>query len=225
MNRKLFVPITCVALLLACTSSFAGRPDKGPKSWFGHLSGGYSLAQSDFGEFVDDDWTFAGGATYWPDTWAIGLDFELAYNDFSLPSQVIQDINDQLPPLSDELTGGGVEIWTLTTNFLWSPGSGRVSPYVTGGVGVYWLDVSLTSPGVLYYPPICGYWWCVPGGVAPGTVVRASESSTNAGVNLGVGLNWELMSGSQVYLEVKYHYIDSDPQETTYVPVVIGFRW
>jgi opacity protein-like surface antigen len=113
----------------------------------------------------------------------------------------------------------------MTADFIWSPGTGSVSPYIIGGVGVYRLEAELTSPGVIIYPPVCGWWWCIPGGVAPGTVVQASESSTDAGLNLGIGLNWELSSGSQLYLEAKYHYVDSDPQETTYVPVVIGYRW
>jgi len=225
VRRSLLVPFICVALVLAGTSSFAGRPDKSWKKWFGHFSGGYSLAQGDFGDFVDDNWTLAGGATYWPETWPVGIDLELAWNDFDANSGVIQDINDQLPPGSDEITGGSVEIWSVTADFIWSPDTGSVSPYIAGGIGAYRLEAEVTSPGVVLYPPICGWWWCLPGGAAPGTIVQGSETQTKAGVNLGIGLSWELTMGSQVYLEAKYHYIDSDPRETTYVPIVIGYRW
>ena len=225
MKHRVFVAIACVALLAAVSSTFAGRPDKEWKDWFGHFSGGYSLAQGDLGDFVDDDWTIAGGATYWPETWPVGLDLELAYNDFGINRQTLDDINESLPEDSDELTGGGVEIWSLTTDFIWSPGTNRVSPYLAGGVGVYWLETQLTSPGVLIYPPICGFWWCYPGGAVPGDIVKASESSTELGLNLGIGLNMEMKNGSQLYFEAKYHWVDSDPQRAEYVPITIGYRW
>jgi opacity protein-like surface antigen len=183
------------------------------------------MAQGDFGTFVDDDWTLAGGATYWPESWPVGLDLELAWNDFDANSDVIRDINQELPNGSDEITGGSVSIWSVTADFIWSPDTGTISPYIVGGVGAYRLESELTSPGVILYPPFCTWYWCYPGGVAPGTVVEASNTSTNVGYNLGIGLNWEMTMGSQLYLEAKYHYVDSDPRETTYVPFVIGYRW
>jgi len=225
VRRKLLVPFICLAFLLVSTSAFAGRPDKSWKSWFGHFSGGYTVAQGDFGDFVDDDWTLAGGATYWPESWPVGIDLELAWNDFDANSDVIQSINEVLPPQSSQINGGSVESWSVTADFIWSPDTGSVSPYIVGGIGAYYLQTEFTSPGVIYYPGFCGWWWCVPGGVAPGTVVQASDSSWNAGLNLGIGINFELGMGSQVYLEAKYHYVDSDPQEVTYVPIMIGYRW
>jgi opacity protein-like surface antigen len=221
----MLVPFICVALLLVSTSSFAGRPDKSWKSWFGHFSGGYTVAQGDFGDYVDDDWTLAGGATYWPESWPIGIDLELAWNEFDANSGVIQAINEGLPPQSAQISGGSVEDWSVTADFIWSPDTGSVSPYIAGGIGAYYLQAELTSPGVIYYPPICGWWWCVPGGAVPGSIVQSSESSWNVGVNLGIGINFELGMGSQVYIEAKYHYVDSDPQEVTYVPIMIGYRW
>jgi len=225
VRRKLLVPIICVVLLLAVTTSFAGRPDKSWKSWFGHFSGGYTLAQGDFGDFVDDDWTLAGGATYWPENWPVGLDLELAWNEFDANPQVLQQINDVLPPQSSQITGGNSEIWSVTADFLWSPGEGSVSVYVAGGVGAYYVRTQLGSPGTIIYPPVCGWYWCYPGGAFAGTVVKASDSSTYVGGNLGIGLNFELSMGSQIYIEAKYHYIDSDPRETTYVPIMVGYRW
>jgi opacity protein-like surface antigen len=225
VRRNLFVFFICLAFAAVGTSTFAGRPDKSWKKWFGHFSGGYTMAQGDFGDLVDDDWTLAGGATYWPENWPVGLDLELSWNDLDVSSDAIQAINNALEPPSDELTGGGVSIWSVTTDFVWSPGKGSFSPYIVGGIGVYRLDAELTSSGLIYYPPICGWWWCVPGGVGEGSIVEADASSTDFGVNLGIGLNWELTMGSQIYVEAKYHYVDSDPVETTFIPFVIGYRW
>lgn len=230
MRRKLLAPIICMALLLAVTSSFAGRPDKSWKNWFGHVSGGYSMAQGDFADIVDDDWTLAGGATYWPETWPIGIDLELGYNDFDLSSAAIKAINDAIdadPENDGDISGGNIDIWSVTADAIWSPGKGRVSPYIMGGVGAYYLDGKITSTGLVYYPPVCDpyFWWCYPGGVGPGTIVRGSESTTKFGWNVGIGINWEMGSGSQLFLEAKYVSIDTDRQATEYIPVVIGYRW
>jgi opacity protein-like surface antigen len=219
--------IICLALLLAATSSFAGRPDKSWKNWFGHVSGGYSMPQGDFADVVDDDWTFAGGATYWPETWPVGIDIELAYNDWDVTSEALREFNEQQPPGGNTLTGGGVDIWSLTADFIWSPGRGRVSPYIMGGLGVYRLRGRLTSTGLVFVPPTCDPWWgwCRPGGWVPGQIVEQSVSSTDIGYNVAIGLNFEMSSGSQMFLEAKYHYEDSDPLETTFLPIVIGYRW
>jgi opacity protein-like surface antigen len=230
VRRKLLIPIIALALILATTSSFAGRPDKSWKNWFGHFSGGYTQAQGDFGDIVDDDWTLAGGATYWPETWPIGLDLELGYNDFDLSSAAIRAINDAIsedPANSGSIDGGDVSIWSLTADAIWSPGSGRISPYIMAGVGAYYVDNRITTTGLVYYPPTCNpwYWWCYPGGVGPGTLVVGSQSTTEFGYNVGIGINWEMGSGSQLFLEAKYHSIQMDPETTEMVPVVIGYRW
>jgi len=230
VRRKLLAPIICTALLLAVSSSFAGRPDKSWKNWFGHFSGGYSLAQGDFGDVVDDDWTLAGGATYWPETWPIGLDLELAYNDFDLSSAAIKAINDAIdtdPDNDGDITGGGVDIWDVTVDAIWSPDMGRVSPYIMAGIVAYYLSGQVTSTGLVYYPPICDPWWywCRPGGVGPANIIEGSESSTNFGYNVGIGVNFEMGSGSQLFLEAKYHRIETDREATEYIPVVIGYRW
>ena len=96
---------------------------------------------------------------------------------------------------------------------------------MVGGIGGYYLDGRLTSTGLVYYPPGCGYWWCWPGSVGPGTLIRGSESTTEFGYNLGLGLTFEMGSGSQLYLEAKYHRIETDPVATEYVPLVVGYRW
>ena len=82
--------------------------------------------------------------------------------------------------------------------------------------------------GLVYYPPVCDpwFWWCYPGGVGPGSIVVASQSTTEFGWNVGLGWAWEVnISGSQVFLEARYHSIDTTRASTEYLPLTIGFRW
>lgn len=186
------------------------------------------MAQGTFGDIVDDDLTINGGATYWPTTWPVGLSMDLAYQQLDVSSAALRAINDQIPPDQGELTGGDVEIWQFTTNAIWSPKTnGPIGFYVTGGAGVYFLDGRLTNTGLVYYPPVCEpwYWWCYPGGSGPGTIVQASESATELGYNLGVGVTFENSEGSQWYIEARYHSVDTTRESTEFVPLVIGYRW
>ena len=79
----------------------------------------------------------------------------------------------------------------------------------------------------MYYPPVCDpwFWWCVPGGYGPGTVVRAKESTTEFGWNVGLGVTHRLSGGSELFFEAKYQVIETDRISTEYIPLNIGIRW
>ena len=226
MKRKLAFLICLVFVLglLSSGSALAARPDKDWKDWFGHLAIGYVAPEGDFGDAVDSTWMLSGGATWWPG--AVGLDLDLGWADFDLSNELIQMINDSLEPPSDgQIDNGDVAIWSLTADAIWGPDtSGKVSFYLAGGIGIYYLDSKFTTTGLVYYPPVCGIYWCYPGGVGSGNIVVGSESTWEYGYNAGIGLNFEMASGSQIYLEAKYHYINTDTA-ATYIPVNIGYRW
>jgi opacity protein-like surface antigen len=124
-----------------------------------------------------------------------------------------------------EASGGDVNVWALTTGLTWSPrlddGFGF---YVNAGIGGYRVEGQLKEPGVVC-GPICPpwSWWCYPGCV-PGTVITDSTSTTKFGYNLGVGFGFEVGQGSMIYLEAKYHRIETDVA-TEMIPIVVGYRW
>jgi opacity protein-like surface antigen len=230
MKRKLAI-LVCVVFVLGMLSSgstWAGKPDKSWKNWFGHLAVGYVVPEGDLSDIVDDTWTLSGGATWWPGP--VGLDIDLGWSDFDVSSNAINAINEAIAEddnNSGRVDDGSLSIWSLTTDAIWSPETqGSVSFYLAGGIGLYYLDAQLTTRGLVYYPPVCDPWWywCRPGGVGQGNLVVGSDSATEFGANAAIGLNIGLASGSQVYFEVKYHYIDTE-RTTTYIPIQVGYRW
>jgi hypothetical protein len=116
------------------------------------------------------------------------------------------------------ITGGG--IWSTSTE-------GSVDFYVAAGLGWYRLDVQLRDPAVALVPPGCSPWWywCHPGGAIPVEEIVGSETQNKIGGNAGVGLTFALANDSQIYVEVKYHRMESDPVSTSWVPVTVGYRW
>ena len=121
-----------------------------------------------------------------------------------------------------------MNIWSLSANTIWGPDTkGSVGFYLTGGVGIDFLEGRITDNGLVYYPPICDpwFWWCIPGGVGPGTIVKFQEDATEFSWNLGVGVTFDTNRGSQIFIEARYKTAETDPRSTEYIPVVVGFRW
>ena len=54
MMRQALACLVCLSFF-SLTPTFAGRPDKEWKKWFGHISGGWSFQRGDSGDVLDDD--------------------------------------------------------------------------------------------------------------------------------------------------------------------------
>lgn len=219
------------SLALIGSSAFAGgRPSETERNWFPEFSGGWAFAQSDTGDVLDDDFTLSGGALFWPRDWPAGIELKLTYAAFDITDESIDAINAAIaqdPSNSGRIDDGDLDTWQFTINGVWGPGSNENGFYLTGGVGAYFLDAELTNTQLVYYPPFCDpwyWWWCVPGGFGPGSVVQASDSSTEFGLNFGIGYHLEAGDG-QFFVEAKYHRIETDARDLEFVPINFGFRW
>jgi hypothetical protein len=225
--------LVVIGLCVAFVGSFAlveagGRPDK-DKDWFGHVAAGYSVAHGDFSDLVDNGWTLDGGATFWPQDWPVGINLDLGYSQYDISNKALSFLNEQIdmdPSSTGNLTGGDADIWNVSADVMWGPDTGNVGFYLIGGLGVDYVYANVTSTGTVYYPPICGWWWCIPGGVGQGDIVRGSQSETDWSWNAGVGLTIAASSwGSQLYIEARYRSVQTDHSTVEYVPIVIGYRW
>jgi opacity protein-like surface antigen len=227
--RRVSLVFLGASLLLASFSFAQPRPDKDWKNWFGHIAGSYSIPQGDASDVLDEGYSFGGGATYWPEDWPVGLRLDLEYSDFDISSSTIRDINDAIDEAGGEgsITGGDVTAWSGTVSAVWSPSNRGSGFYALGGVGVYRVEGKIREQGLIWYPPICDpwFWWCVPGGVGPGTVVAGSASSTEFGWSVGIGWAFEVGVGSQLYIESRYQSVDTSPLSTEFLPITLGYRW
>lgn len=221
-------------LLCALFSTVAwagGRPDSDYRSWFGDFSLGWAFAQGDTADVADDDFTFSGGALFWPSDWPVGIELQAGYTNLEISRAAIRAINDQIdmdPNNSGEIDGGEYESWSFTVNGLWGPGRQSNGLYLTAGIGVFDIEGVLTNTGLIYYPPICSpwyWWWCVPGGFGPGSIVRARGSTTELGWNAGLGYGFPLGDG-QLYIEAKYTDIDTPSSSgVEVIPLRVGYRF
>lgn len=219
-----------ICALISTTALAGGRPNESSRSWFGDISVGWAFPQSDANDILDDDWTISGGVLFWPAEWSVGIQSELSYVRFDLSSEAIDAINAAIaqdPLNSGQVDDGDLESWQLVVNGIWGPGNSESGFYLSGGVGAYYLDATITETALVYYPPVCDpwyWWWCFPGGVGPGSIVKGDESTTEFGWNAGFGFDFPAGDG-KVFIEAKYHYIATDSEDLYYVPVTFGYRW
>jgi hypothetical protein len=215
MSIKRITNVALVLLVLAGTSAIA-QPDKG-KSWYGYVAGGWTEGYGDLGDLTDSGWNLNGGFNFRPDDWAVGIFGELGYNAFGVTGAVKEAV---------EVTGGDIDIWSLTGGLLWDPRlKGAVSPYLGAGLGYYRIDGQLTQRA-----PVsgiwCSPWWpyyCYPA-TGVGDIVVASAATNEWGWNVRGGLAFTLGSLSQIYIEVQYNAIQAE-RTIEYIPIVVGFKW
>lgn len=231
MNRYVTVSCALVLAVFVSTDAYAGgRPDASSRNWFGQINGGYAFATGTTSDFLDDDWTIGGGAIYWPSSWPVGIGLDINYLSMDLTSKSIQEINDAInddPFNSGEVSGGDIENWQFALNAIWSIGESQSDGlYVTGGISWNSVTGTLTDNGLVYYPPICSpwYWWCLPGGVGPGTFIVGQRSSDEFGWNVGLGYSFP-NTGGRGYLELRYERIEFNNSSIEYIPLEIGYRW
>lgn len=209
----LFVLLT-VAMLPTQAEAQGSKPWK---SWYGHIAGGYTDVTGEAGKVFNNGWNINGGATYKPSSWPLGLNLELAYNDFGMTKDAREFF---------EASGGDGSVGSFTAGAIWVPDlDGQIGFNIQAGVGAYYVEARLKEPGYVC-GPICDPfypWWCW-WGCTPGNVITDSRSATKFGYNIGAAITFELDSGSIIYLEAKYHWVDTE-LATKYMPIVIGYRW
>ena len=216
--NRIVLPLIVAGLLGVAPAE--AQFEKDWKSWYGQLGIGYSLPQSNAGDAIEDDLWWTGGVTYFPEPWPVGILAELSYSNYDLRREAVEPIQ---PP--DTRIDGDVTVWSLTAGAVWSPRlSDSTGFYAVAGVGAYRLEGTLSQSGT-YSGAGCDpwVWWC-DAGLAAGDAVAESQSTTDLGFNLGVGITFDVGLSSEVYLEARYHRIGGD-ETTELLPLVLGYRW
>jgi opacity protein-like surface antigen len=105
--------------------------------------------------------------------------------------------------------GGGLNIFSVTASGKMSLAPlPIVTPYLTGGVGLAWLNLDETTTSIA--------------GVAGRTFPSASQGgkttlSVGAGADIGIGID--------LFIEARYVWILTDAEKSTYVPVTVGITF
>lgn len=207
-------------LLLVLSASAATAQPGRSGTWSGYLAAGPNFVMGDAGDALDDGFELHGGALYRPSNWPLAVLFEAGYNNQQIRREVFGDFQGRLH--------GNVSNWSLGVGPMLE--LGRNSPvgfYVVATAGFYRRDIDLTTPSVGFVPPTCSRWypWCSPGGWVPLDRVVARDTTTAFGYSAGAGLTFSLSHGTQLFLEARYHRVQTSPEPTEFVPISFGLRF
>lgn len=198
-------------------SPAAALPQKN-RSWTGQMAAGYTAPSGVVDDLFLGGATFAVGATYKPKRSPIGAWAELGYNGFDVNGPTLEAIGVQV---------GDLRIWSVTGGFIWPIHTkNKVDLYVLGGVGWYRAQVELLNPSFDTIPPGCATWWdwCQPETPIPTAEIVGSRTATEPGYDGGLGLTFTVKNRSEIYIELKYHRIETEVPTELY-PFAVGYRW
>ena len=180
--------------------------------------GGFSAPLGRGGNNVDTGWNldFRGG--YKPNP-HLALDLDFNYNRWNLNGQALAHYNEP---------NGYTTIWSFSfLPTIYGSPHWHASPYIMGGPGLYYRNLTLTTPGLvntLFCDPFWGF--CYPATVGVDQVV-ASSTTYKMGFNAGAGLEFRLgESHLKAFGEARYsRMFTTHGTDLTFVPVTFGLRW
>jgi opacity protein-like surface antigen len=208
-----------VGLLGVCTwgTAHAQESENYSKIDLG-VGGGFTEPAGRAGDNVNMGWNIDVRGGYRA-TRNVALDLDFNYNRWNLNSAALARYGEP---------GGYTTIWSVSFNpVLYGSPHWHISPYVTGGPGLYYRNLSLTQPGLInsfYCDPFFGY--CFPATFGVNQVV-ASATTYKMGFNAGAGLEFPLgHSPLKVFGEARYsRMFTTHGNDIAFVPVTFGLRW
>ncbi|NTX06801.1 MULTISPECIES: outer membrane beta-barrel protein [Myxococcus] len=172
-----------------------------------------------------EGWGFLLGAGYHL-TERISLHAEYQYSDYDVKEGLLADTS---------LSGDHIMQYGDLNLLIGVAPKGRLGLYITGGPGLYYRKVELTQFAGAALVPVCDPWllFCT-SDVVPVDTVIGSRSTTDFGLNGGVGVSYRVYGPMRVYLEARYHYIFGPEYDTPtgsrrangqYLPINLGVRF
>lgn len=157
----------------------------------------------------------------------VGAQFEYLYSWYALKAGELEGVS---------LSGTGTAQYgdlNLVVN-LTGPDD-KIGAYLIGGPGLYRRKVKITKAEGTATVPICDPWLfaCLPAESTVSSVV-GSRSTTDFGLNAGVGITFSIVGLARLYLEARYHYVWGPTFETPtgpkradgqFLPMVLGLRF
>jgi hypothetical protein len=210
-DRSRIAIVFILTFNLSAAMAFA-QPDK----WKIDIAGGAAPTAGAISSRLTTGWNVDVGAEREIDN-GVGLRGDFGYYGLGVSDQVLKTL--QVP-------SGAARMLSLTVGPTWGfPISSRVNGYVLGGVGWYRRTVEFTQPTVAVVDVIDPWWGYIGSELVPANQVLGSVTSNALGANVGGRVSVPLGgSGSEVFVEVRYHYANTKTTSTTVVPVSFGIR-
>lgn len=218
MNR---VALVLLALVTGLTFAPTARAAYYHKATF-MMAGGLNSPVGATNPYLNSSATisFAGGRNI---NKKLALEVEYTHNWLAVDHSVIERAQSD----SVQFTNVHASLWSVTLNGIYRLNPDRdIVPWLTAGGGYYKRNLLLTENALVYYPPVWDPWWgWVDGGWGPGEAIVGEHSASAFGLNVGLGVDFEIEGGGSLFIEARYHHAFMKGVEMQLVPVQAGVRW
>ncbi len=225
-----------VAVMLAAGPASAQDPEKRVHFNFGS---GATISTGELNNHLGSGYNLNFGVTI-NVTPKVGILAEYSFNGMGQKQVNVDVVQDPIAgaPGAVQAFYGDMNMQYGAFNAVFKPmPEARVNPYVTGGVGIYYRPIKVTTPAIGWVPGYCDPFWyyCSPGGYVPVDAIVGSRSTTDFGMDFGAGVNVKLGSSAAFYVEGRYHYIwgpsykdasgNSKTANGQFFPITFGLRF
>ena len=200
MRRALFIGTTAALAAIALPLS-AQKPGIG----FG-VSVGATVPNGDFADgaktgLVATGFLSAGSERF-------GVRGELFWSRSDLDSPFIRRVGDDVLPSGDyDDLSGDVDLIGGVANIVFPLTQSIIKPYLIGGIGVYRRRVAQDIGGAIE------------------EFRSLRDTQTDVGFNGGLGVAFGGGAGVSLFLEARYHSVNTSPDRTRFVPIVVGLTF
>ena len=221
--RILIVSLMLTTAPMAAQAATESTPLSMEQPWSINVGGGFTPVVGGYNQTISDGWNFTVGAGY-KFTEKLGLNLEYMNNHLGVQDGVLHQFSNKFGGAPID---GSTHVWSVTLNPKWNFELNHVvGGYLIGGGGFYHVNAQLTTPSAAFVPPYCDYYWgCWPGGFTSVDRIVGEHKDDTGGVNVGLGITFNLRYDLQFYVESRYHYIFLHGPDLQLFPVVAGFRF
>jgi hypothetical protein len=200
MRRALLIG-TAAALAAAALPLSAQKPGLG----FG-LSVGANVPNGTFAEGANTGLVATGFLSAGSERF--GVRGELFWSRSDLDSPLIRRVGDDVLPSGDyDDLSGDIDLIGGAANIVFPLTQSVIRPYLIGGVGVYRRRVAQDIGGTIE------------------EFRSLRDTQTDVGYNGGLGLAFGGGAGVGIFVEARYHSVNTSPERTRFVPIVIGLSF
>lgn len=211
--------VLCTALwLLGFSVAYGQLADDRASHVDVSFGAGFSEPQGGAGRDLDTGWNVDVRGGYKP-TPHLALDLDFNYNRWNLNGPALARYGEP---------AGYTTIWSVgVLPVLRGSPHWHFVPYVMGGPGLYYRNLSLLQPALvntIVCDPFFGF--CYPATIGVNQIV-ASATNYKLGVNFGAGVEMPLgQSRFKAFGEARYSRIFGiNGADLSFVPVTFGIRW
>jgi opacity protein-like surface antigen len=181
-----------------------------------NVGGGFSPLLGQISDRLDNGWNVTVGGGY-DFTRHFETNLQFTYNGFGVRPLVLAEAG---APAANS------HMWSITVDpKLRLHPSGRVDPYIVGGVGYYRRTIEFTQPTVapvFLFDPFFDTFFSE---LVPANIVLGDITRGGVGGNLGAGFDVPFVGGTRFSIEARYQYAATGNLPMRMIPLTVGIKW